>query len=99
MKRPNPTDRPTDTCDTCDGHNGLSTYYVHFTPTFHVVVPSLKDQRSRMQGVRNLVLGMASSVGVSNATMRVIEKREVMDKILVGICMAFITALLYFLYF
>ena len=42
---------------------------------------------------------MAEAVGVSNATMRVIEKREVMDKILVGIGMAFITVLLYFLYF
>ncbi len=46
---------------------------------------SLIDQRRRMRGVKRMVLNIGNTIGLSNSTMRMIEKRDENDlKLVIG---------------
>ena len=59
---------------------------------------SLLSQRDRMNGVRKMMVNMAATLGVSNTTLRVIEKRENADRILVFLGMFITLIFIWFLY-
>ena len=59
----------------------------------------LVDQRSRMRGVRRVVSDMANRLGLTNATMRIIERRDVADGYLVLAGMVVTCVVIYFCYF
>ena len=59
---------------------------------------SLLEQRDRMKGVRTRMLDMAAALGVSNSTLRVIERRETTDRVLVFAGMFVVVLLIYFLF-
>jgi len=59
---------------------------------------NLLSQRDRMKGVRRLMLDIAATLGVSNSTLRVIERRETADRIIVAAGMFVVCLVLYFLY-
>lgn len=59
---------------------------------------SLVDQRSRMRGVKRLVLEMGNKVGLSNATMRMIERRDTTDAYLVFAGMFITIIVIYFVW-
>lgn len=44
---------------------------------------SLSDQRGRLRGVRKTVMNISNQLGLTNATMRIIERRDVTDAYLV----------------
>ena len=58
------------------------------------VMGALKDQRSVMKGAHKRVLDIASSLGVSNSLMKIIERRTAGDRVLVYGGSAFILLLL-----
>lgn len=58
----------------------------------------LVSQRDRMKGVRRMMLDMATTLGVSNTTLRVVERRENQDRMLVFAGCTIVTALIWFLY-
>lgn len=43
----------------------------------------LVDQRQRMRGVRRIVMNMGNRLGLTNSTMRIIERRDITDAYLV----------------
>jgi Golgi SNAP receptor complex protein 2 len=59
----------------------------------------LIEQRQRMTGVKRVMLDIGSKIGLSNSTMRIIERRDVTDAYLVFGGMAVTLLLMYFLYF
>ena len=58
----------------------------------------LVDQRGRIKGVKTVLLNMMTTLGVTNTTMRVIERRDITDYYLVLACMFVVLVLLYVLY-
>jgi golgi SNAP receptor complex member 2 len=56
---------------------------------------SLADQRHRLKGVQRKVLDIANIMGVSNSLLRMSERREGLDKLLVYGGMLFICGLLF----
>ncbi|KAG5191173.1 soluble NSF attachment protein receptor [Tribonema minus] len=57
---------------------------------------SLVDQRHRLKGVQRRVLDIANVMGVSGSILRMSERREAVDRLLVLGGMVFITGLLYY---
>ena len=59
----------------------------------------LRDQRKALGSVRKTLLNMGNTLGLSNSTMRIIERRDVTDAYLVfgGIVITLIV--IYFLWF
>ena len=46
------------------------------------IIESMRDQRSVLKGARKKILDIAGTLGLSNTTMRMIEKRAAQDKVL-----------------
>ncbi|KAG2382335.1 hypothetical protein C9374_005537 [Naegleria lovaniensis] len=63
------------------------------------VASMLSEQRQTMKMVHEKVLGMASTLGISQSTIRTIERRYLRDKYLIYIGMFLITLLLIFVYY
>ncbi|KAF0981057.1 hypothetical protein FDP41_012845 [Naegleria fowleri] len=63
------------------------------------VASMLVEQRQTMKMVHEKVLGMASTLGISQSTIRTIERRYLRDKYLIYIGMFLITFLLIFVYY
>lgn len=59
---------------------------------------SLVDQKNRMKGVKRVILDMATTLGVSNSTMRIIERRDVVDKYIVYAGMGITVVVIWILY-
>jgi golgi SNAP receptor complex member 2 len=59
----------------------------------------LSDQRSRLRGVRKVVSDMANRLGLTNTTMRIIERRDITDAYLVFAGMIVTCVVIYFCYF
>eukprot|EP00978_Attheya_sp_CCMP212_P008698 scaffold20426_cov47-Attheya_sp.AAC.14 len=59
----------------------------------------LIEQQKRMKGVKRVMLDIGSKIGLSNSTMRIIERRDVTDAYLVFGGMVVTLLLMYFLYF
>jgi Golgi SNAP receptor complex protein 2 len=59
----------------------------------------LVDQRSRLRGVRKVVADMANRLGLTNTTMRIIERRDITDAYLVFGGMVVTCIVIYFCYF
>mmetsp|Transcript_4329 Transcript_4329/g.7216 ORF Transcript_4329/g.7216 Transcript_4329/m.7216 type:complete len:215 (+) Transcript_4329:97-741(+) len=62
---------------------------------------SLVNQRSQLRGVRKVVADMANRLGLTNTTMRIIERRDITDAYLVlgGIVVTCIVIYICFFYF
>lgn len=60
---------------------------------------SLIDQRRRMRGVKRVVLNIGNALGLSNRTMRMIEKRNEHDLYLVLFGMFVTCIVIYFVWF
>jgi len=60
---------------------------------------SLKDQRRRMRGIKMTVLTIGNKIGLSNATLKAIEKRDVTDMYLVFGGMFVTLSVFYFVWF
>uniref|UniRef100_A0A7S2XN21 Golgi SNAP receptor complex member 2 n=1 Tax=Attheya septentrionalis TaxID=420275 RepID=A0A7S2XN21_9STRA len=58
----------------------------------------LIEQRQRMKGVKRVMLDIGSKIGLSNSTMRIIERRDVTDAYFVFGGMVVCLLLMYFLY-
>ena len=48
----------------------------------HTIMESIRDQRSMLKGIRRKMLDVASTLGMSNTVMRLIERRSEGDKYL-----------------
>ncbi|EFC41805.1 predicted protein [Naegleria gruberi] len=59
----------------------------------------LSDQRSTLKIIHEKLIGMGSTLGISQSTMRSIERRYVRDKYIIMAGMIFITLLLIFVYY
>lgn len=59
----------------------------------------LRDQRSRLRGVRKVVADMANQLGLTNTTMRIIERRDITDAYLVFGGMVVTCIVIYICYF
>lgn len=59
----------------------------------------LADQRSRLRGVRKVVSDMANRLGLTNTTMRIIERRDITDAYLVLAGTVVTCVVIYFCYF
>jgi golgi SNAP receptor complex member 2 len=46
------------------------------------ILESMRDQRGVLKGARKKLLDIAGTLGLSNTTMRMIEKRAAQDKVL-----------------
>lgn len=46
------------------------------------IIESMRDQRSVLKGARKKIVDIAGTLGLSNTTMRMIEKRAAQDKVL-----------------
>ena len=60
---------------------------------------ALIHQRNQMRGIKRLVITMGQKVGLSNATMRMIERRDTTDAYFVFAGMFLTTLVIYLLYF
>ena len=60
---------------------------------------ALVDQRNKMRGLKRLVIGMGQKVGLSNATMRMIERRDTTDAYFVFAGMFITILVIYLVYF
>lgn len=60
---------------------------------------SLVTQRSRLKGVRRVMLDIGNKLGLSNSTMRIIERRDVTDAYLVLAGMFITLVVIYMLWF
>lgn len=65
------------------------------------ILDNLRDQRNTLKGTRKKILDIASTLGLSNTTMRLIERRAYQDKfILLGgmflTCLIIIIVVIYF---
>ena len=59
----------------------------------------LRQQREKLRGVNRLLFDIGNKVGLSNATMRIIERRDVTDAYLVFAGMVVTLIVIYFCYF
>lgn len=59
----------------------------------------LVDQRQRMRGVKRLVLDMGKRLGLTNSTLRIIERRDITDAYLVFAGIIVTCIVIYFCYF
>uniref|UniRef100_A0A7S0CDY4 Uncharacterized protein n=1 Tax=Proboscia inermis TaxID=420281 RepID=A0A7S0CDY4_9STRA len=59
----------------------------------------LRDQRNALGSVRKTLLNMGNTLGLSNSTMRIIERRDVTDAYLVFGGMVITLIVIYFLWF
>ena len=60
---------------------------------------SLRDQRNRFAGISKVLVDIGNVIGITSATMRVIEKRDVSDAYLVAAGMVVTLIVIYFCYF
>ncbi|GMH89727.1 hypothetical protein TrST_g9847 [Triparma strigata] len=60
---------------------------------------ALSLQRNRLTGIRHLMVDIASTLNLSTSTIRIIERRDVQDKILVFGGMVVVCVVIWFLYF
>jgi len=60
---------------------------------------SLVTQRSRLKGVKRVMLDIGNKLGLSNSTMRIIERRDVTDAYLVMAGMVITLLVIYLLWF
>mmetsp|Transcript_6488 Transcript_6488/g.10313 ORF Transcript_6488/g.10313 Transcript_6488/m.10313 type:complete len:166 (-) Transcript_6488:972-1469(-) len=59
----------------------------------------LVDQRSRLRGVRRVVTDIGNRLGLTNTTMRIIERRDITDAYLVFAGMIITCIVIYICYF
>mmetsp|Transcript_4373 Transcript_4373/g.6803 ORF Transcript_4373/g.6803 Transcript_4373/m.6803 type:complete len:212 (-) Transcript_4373:938-1573(-) len=59
----------------------------------------LVDQRSRLRGVRRMVVDIGNRLGLTNTTMRIIERRDITDAYLVFAGMIITCIVIYFCHF
>jgi len=59
----------------------------------------LVEQRQRMRGVKKMVFDIGNKLGISNSTMRIIERRDITDAYLVFGGMAVTCIVIYFCWF
>lgn len=59
----------------------------------------LVDQRQKMRGVKNVVMRMGNVLGLTNSTMRIIERRDITDAYLVLAGIIVTCIVIYFCYF
>ena len=62
------------------------------------VLQTLGQQSAALKGIQRKVLDVASTLGVSNSVIRMIESRQFWDKVLVYAGMILTLALLYFVF-
>lgn len=62
--------------------NGFSHNLDEMLATGGAVLNSLRDQRQMLNGVHRRLIDAASTLGLSNSVMRLIEKRAFMDKVI-----------------
>ena len=60
---------------------------------------ALVEQRQMMRGVRNVVMRMRNVMGLTNSTMRIIERRDITDAYLVLAGIIVTCIVIYFCYF
>jgi len=60
---------------------------------------SLRDQRNRLQGVNKVLADIGNVLGITSATMRVIERRDISDAYLVFAGIIVTLIVIYFCYF
>jgi golgi SNAP receptor complex member 2 len=60
---------------------------------------SLVEQRQRLRGVRNVVASIGDTLGLTNATMKIIERRDITDAYLVAAGMLVTLLVIYFVWF
>ena len=59
----------------------------------------LAEQRQKLRGVNRVIAEIGNSLGVTQATMRIIERRDVTDGYLVGAGMVFTIIVIYVVWF
>ena len=59
----------------------------------------LQDQRQRLRGVKQVLAGIGSSLGITQSTMRIIERRDITDAYLVAAGMVVTLLVIYFVWF
>jgi Golgi SNAP receptor complex protein 2 len=59
----------------------------------------LVDQRQRLRGVKRVLVDIGSRVGLSQSTMRIIERRDITDAYLVAAGMVVTCIVIYFVWF
>lgn len=59
----------------------------------------LRDQRDKLRGVNRLLFNIGNKVGLSNSTMRIIERRDITDAYLVFAGMIVTCIVIYFCWF
>mgnify|MGYP003754783281 CR=1 FL=1 len=59
----------------------------------------LREQREKLRGVNRLLFDIGNKVGLSNATMRIIERRDVTDAYLVFAGMVVTLIVIYICWF
>ena len=62
------------------------------------MLDQLGQQRGALKGVHKRVLDLATTLGVSNSVMKMIERRQFLDKLLVYGGMLAVLALLWFVH-
>lgn len=60
---------------------------------------SLVEQRQRLRGVRSVVSSIGNTLGLTNATMKIIERRDITDAYLVAAGMLVTLLVIYFVWF
>jgi Golgi SNAP receptor complex protein 2 len=60
---------------------------------------SLVEQRQRLRGVRGIVASIGDTLGLTNATMKIIERRDITDAYLVAAGMVVTLLVIYFVWF
>lgn len=59
----------------------------------------LVEQRQRMRGVKKMVVNIGNKLGISNSTMRIIERRDITDAYMVFAGMVVTCIVIYFCWF
>lgn len=59
----------------------------------------LVEQRQRLRGVRKIVVDIGSALGITQSTMRIIERRDITDAYLVAAGMVITLLVIYFVWF
>ena len=60
---------------------------------------ALQQQRARLRGVTRVVFDIGTALGLSQSTMRIIERRDITDAYLVAVLMVVTLIVLYFTWF
>mmetsp|Transcript_29411 Transcript_29411/g.41342 ORF Transcript_29411/g.41342 Transcript_29411/m.41342 type:complete len:214 (+) Transcript_29411:103-744(+) len=60
---------------------------------------SLVEQRGRLRGVKGTLMNISNKLGLTNSTMRIIERRDITDAYLVFAGMVLTCIVIYFCYF